>query len=63
MVVVPYTASLFLPIDVGKELEDFILEIPVLCVNAHRKLLIHVVLNGGLWIGHNKVNLVKGPME
>jgi hypothetical protein len=35
----------------------------VLGVNPHGKFHVHVHLNGGLWIGRNKVNLAKGPIK
>jgi hypothetical protein len=54
---------LLLPIDVGEWLEDVILGIPVFGVNTSGKLHVHVHLDGGLWIGYNKVDLAKGPIE
>jgi hypothetical protein len=37
--------------------------IPVLGVNPCGKFHVHVHLNGGLWIGHDGVGLVKGPIK
>ncbi len=35
----------------------------MLGVNPSWKLHVHIHLNRGLWIGHNKVNLAKGPIK
>jgi hypothetical protein len=40
-----------------------ILGIPVLGVNPYGKFHLHVHLYEGLWIGHNKVDLAKGPIK
>ncbi len=37
--------------------------IPVLGVNPCGKFHFHVHLNGGLWLGHNEVDLAKGPIK
>ncbi len=35
----------------------------MLDVNPCGKFHVHVHLDGGLWIGHDKVDLAKGPIE
>ncbi len=35
----------------------------MLGVNPCGKFHVHAHLNGGLWIGHDEVNLAKGPIE
>ena len=40
-----------------------ILGIPVLGMIFCGKFHVHVHLNGGLWIGHNIVDLAKGPIK
>ncbi len=40
-----------------------ILVIPVLGVNSSWKFHVNINLDGGLWIGHNEVDLTKGPIK
>ncbi len=44
---------------IGQELEDVVLEVSVLDVNALGKFHIHIHFDGSLQIGHYEVNLLK----
>jgi hypothetical protein len=59
LITIPNLSSLFLTVQIGQELEDVVLGVSVLDVNALGKFHIHIHFDGSLRIGHNKVNLLK----
>ncbi len=63
LITIPNLSSLFLTVQIGQELEDVVLGVSVLDVNALGKFHIHIHFDGSLRIGHNKVNLLKWPWK
>jgi hypothetical protein len=61
-ILVPYSSSLFLTIEVFEKFEHMCFSIAVFCFNSHRQFHIHVEFDVCLGVCQDKINLMGVPI-